>query len=161
MPARPDLAPQDAVQALLQELEAARALHRAQKRLEEALQRGLQADALRPFVEGVEAAARDSAEAAAVRGRWFRGTGSLERYLEGKDGPEAHRLRGLAEEARALRNDIHRSARKCGYVAGRAAEWSQAQMQAMVHWATRDGDTYGKPEDRARRPAPSIMDAQA
>lgn len=161
MPAHPDLAPQDAVQALLQELETARALHHAQAALVSALERGVHAESLRPFVEGVESAARDAADAAAVRGRWFQGPGSLERFLEGRDDPGARRLRRLAEEARTLRSDIHRSARRCGYVAGRSVEWSQAQMQAMVGWATRDGGTYGRPEDRARRPAPSIMDTQA
>ncbi len=161
MPVRLDLAPQDAVQALFQELEAARSLYRAQKALEDALQRGLQAEDLNPFVADVEAAARDTAEAATVRARWFQGPGSMERYLDGRADAQARRLRGLAEEARVLRAGIHNSARKCGYVAGRAAEWSHAQMQAMVRWATREDDTYGRPEDRARRPAPSVMDTQA
>lgn len=161
MPARNDLAPQDAVEALLQELEKARALNRAQKDLEEALQRGLQAEALREFVEGLEAAARNAAEAANARVRWFQGPGSLERFLNGRDDPDARRLRRLAEDARALRTEIHRSARRCGYVAGRSVEWSQAQMQAMVRWATRDNVTYGRPEDKVRRSGPSMMDAQA
>lgn len=161
MPDRPDLAPQDAVSALLRELEKARELHRAQTELEEALRRGLQADRLRPFVEKVEAAAQEAAEAAMGRRRWFNGPGSLERSLEGRNDPEARELRRLSREARELRESIHRSARRCGYVAGRSVEWTRAQMQALVQWVTRDGTTYGGSQDRTRRPAPSIMDAQA
>jgi hypothetical protein len=153
-----------AVQALKNELEAARRLLSTQRDLDEALRRGTNGEDLLRLVRCQEAAARDASLASGVRRMFFSGAGSLEAYLAtGSVSPAmAASLREMAREATEIHTTLKRLVQRSDYVARRSVEWTQAQMELVVRWATRSGNTYEAPGGVApRREAPSWMDRSA
>lgn len=161
MPVRMISAADEAGEALRQELGAARALFDAQRELDAAVTAGAPADRLWPLLRAQEEAAIAASEAARSRSRFFHGVGSAEAFLQGKPAAEANALRALLAEAAQLRREIHRTAHRTTYIAGRTVEWTQAQLDLVIRWVTRQTATYSASGDRpAARPV-AFMDRSA
>ena len=158
----PGKAPEGPVEALAAELEAARELRSRQQELEAALLGGADGDAVLSCVRRQEATAREIQVATHARRLFFGGPGSLESFLEGRPPAEAEHLRRLAREAAGLREEILDNARRADYLARRAVEWTQAQVEIVVRAISGPAVTYEAP-GAARRPrgAPSLLDRSA
>lgn len=155
----PGKAPEGPVEALTAELEAARALLSMQRELEAALLGGAEADAVLACVRRQEITTREVQVATHARRLFFGGPGSLEAFLVGRPAAEAERLRRLARDAVGLREEIRRTARRADYLAGRAGEWTRAQVEIVVRAISGPAVTYDAP-GALRRPrgAPSLLD---
>ena len=162
MPDRMISASAGAKEALEKELSSARALLQVQRELDEAVCTAASSDRLWALVRALETAAGEATQAARERARWFSGSGSVEAYLKDRPVSEVRAYRAILSEAKSLRAEMDRTARRTEYVARRTVEWSQAQMETMVNWISRQGSTYGAPG--GRRPqsrTPSFMDRSA
>ncbi len=148
--------------AILHEIECGRRLLAAMSDTETALRSGSPGNELLGLVRIQNDAARRAAAASAARQIWISGEGSLERYLTEKKPADAPELRRLAREAASLRAEILRLAQRGRYLAQRNVEWTQAQMELLVDWLTRNGPTYRAPGTRPDwRRTPSLMDRTA
>jgi len=149
-------------EALAAEIERARGLLALEREVEEALRGGISGDDLLPLIHRQEAAAREAAQAARQRRSFFSDEASLEEWLIGRPPGESQRIRALMEEAGSLRRELAAAARRCRYLAERALEWSQGQMDVMVRAATNDQTTYCAQNGRPRKnPGPAVMDRAA
>jgi hypothetical protein len=142
-------APSGGWAALNTEVQAARVLLEVQREVEEGIRAGRNSEDLLGLVRRQEEAARAAARAALERRRWFQGPDAFAAWLQTRPDEEARRVRLLAAEARELKGKIEQTSRRCQYLAERALEWSQGQMEAVIRAIDRGGPTYGGPAGRA------------
>lgn len=137
------------VDAVRSEVLAARALLAAQMSVEEAMTRGARAAELIPVIKVLRESIEIARQASIERRRFFPVPGSLEAWLEQEKPAESALLLKLAGEARSLRLEIEKVARRSAYVARRSVGWYEAQLASLADWiatASLPGGDYSPKE---------------
>lgn len=111
---------------------------------------------LRSLQERMEEARAASIE----RRRYLPGPGSLEEWIGTARPADQQAATKLSGEARALRTELDRAARRTAYVARRGVQWAEAQLAGLVEWVVQAADPgggYGRGPDAGRETVPSWL----
>lgn len=122
------------IDTIRNEVLAARSLLAAQQAVEEAMTAGARAAELEPVLRTLREAIEVARQTSLERRRHFPVPGSLELWLEREKPAEAPLAHKLAVEARGLRQEIERVARRSSYLARRTVGWYETQLASLTEW---------------------------